>query len=216
VARGTGSASVDGSRRQPSHRCAGRRHGHVPNRASAWSDQIGIHIARNVALLHGGAWSARVATIGHTSACRAIHASAPSCVRPVVAHRPAGLVSHGVPDVVSIRSGGRSRRCRAAWRVHRIVVVLRTSSSGEGSCRLRVSVGRFAANGGVSHVPSCRASATGHGDAPLGGLFESPGFCRAFSQTIAHSSDRPTRKWSRRARPTCAILSPRRAAHLHR
>jgi hypothetical protein len=30
----------------------------------------------------------------------------------------------------------------------------------------------------------------------------------------AHLTDRPTRKWSRRTRRSCAILSPRRAAHL--
>jgi len=39
---------------------------------------------------------------------------------------------------------------------------------------------------------------------------------RVVPPAIAHSTGRPTRKWSRRARPSCAILSPRRAAHLQR
>ena len=48
-----------------------------------------------VALAHGGASSAQVATIGRTPTCRARHAPVPSFVRPVWAHRPAGLVSGG-------------------------------------------------------------------------------------------------------------------------
>ena len=53
--------------------------------------------------------------------------------------------------------------------------------------------------------------------APLHGSFGRSGSrVRAFRQERAPSRGRPTRKWSRRARPTCAILSPRRAAHLHR
>ena len=39
---------------------------------------------------------------------------------------------------------------------------------------------------------------------------------RACRRAVAHSTGRPTRKWSRRARRSCAILSPRRAAHLQR
>lgn len=124
AARGNASTSADCSRRQPSDRWACRRQGHVGNRASGSSDHVGIPVETDMGLSDGGASSARVATIGRTSTCRAIHAPAPSFVRPMVAHRPAGLVSRGVPGVVGIRSGSRSRRYRAAWRVHRVVVVL--------------------------------------------------------------------------------------------
>ena len=175
AARGNASASADCSRRQPSNPCACRRRGHVRNRASRWFDHVGIPIETKVALSPGGASSARVATIGRTSTYRAIHAPAPSFVRPVLAHRPAGLVSRAVLGVVGIRSGSRSCRYRAAWRVHRVVVVLSDVAVCEGSCRLRVSFGRFAENGGMSHVSPFRASATGHGNAPLGGSFERHG-----------------------------------------
>ena len=56
----------------------------------------------------------------------------------------------------------------------------RPSRSGEGSFRLRVSFGRVAANGRMSHVSPFRASATGHGNAPLGGWLESPGSLERF------------------------------------
>lgn len=97
AARGNASASADCSRRQCSNCCACRRQGHGRNLALGWSDHVSIPIETNVAFLHGGASSATVVTIGRTSTCRAIHASAPSFVRPVLAHRPAGLVSRGVP-----------------------------------------------------------------------------------------------------------------------
>ena len=48
------------------------------------------------------------------------------------------------------------------------------------------------------------------------GSFDTSWRFRASCLKRAHPKGRPTRKWSRRARRFCAILSPRRAAHLQR
>jgi len=71
--------------------------------------------------------------------------------------------------------GGRSRHDRAAWRVHRVVAICPSVPVWRGLIRHWAWLGVFPENGVVSHVPPFQVWATGHGDAPFGGSFESPG-----------------------------------------
>ena len=109
------------------------------------------------------------------------------------------------------------RRHRAAWRVIRNAVASSHSRVGAWLIRTFGSPGRFAENG--RSIFTCCGSGFGNGCVTprrLAGGSRVLALSRTWSPVIAHSSDRPTGKWSRRARRSGAILSPRRAAHLQR
>ena len=90
--------------RQPSNSCAAPSSPGTSFIGPRGSSIMRVRCSMAVPLSHGGASSARAATIGRTSTARARHAPVPSFVRPVRAHPPAGLVSRSKLNVGNSRS----------------------------------------------------------------------------------------------------------------
>ena len=113
---------------------------------------------------------------------------------------------------------GSQRRWRSPLAATRLVRYAGTPSRGcsEGSCRDTGQAIRSPRRAGEFHMPWVGLGHRWRHRAPLGGSTEGRGSPERFVDEFPHSTGRPTRKWSRRARPSCAILSPRRAAHLQR
>ena len=92
---------------------------------------------------------------------------------------------------------------------------LRSCRVGPGLIRACGLPGRSRGTAGAVHVSRFGFRHRGRHHAPLR-VVRPSSLSRALREKRAHSKGRPTRKWSRRARRSCAILSPRRAAHLQR
>jgi hypothetical protein len=126
-----------------------------------------------MALWHGGASPAQIATVGHPSTCRAMHGPAPSFVRAVLAHGPAGLVSRGCAERHRCRSR-RSHHHRAAWRVHRVAVVLADiafwrgliSAPGHSVGSRRTASGLACHRFGLPQRDTARRRLAGHSNVP--------------------------------------------------
>ncbi len=130
--------------------------------------------------------------------------------------RVAGLVSKRRAEVTSRDRGRRWWRHRAAWRLIRNVVASSPNRVGSGLMPTFGSPGGFAENGRrVSRITVWRSPPLASPRAAWR-VVRTSEISRVVPRALAHSTGRPTRKWSRRARPSCAILSPRRAAHLQR
>jgi len=170
---------------------------------------------RVVALPHGGASAAGVATVGHGRRGGVVQRRR---------HHSFELVGHSGrwprlerrAGVTRMDRGNRWCRHRAAWRLIRKAVASSHQSRRvmtHSDIRVTRSVRgerpeRFTCHGsGLLTVGVTTRRSAGHsGVVALSDVLVSR----------AHSNDRPTGKWSRRARRSCAILSPRRAAHLQR
>ncbi len=98
---------------------------------------------------------------GRTSTGRALHAPAPSLVRPVwlIGRAGARLARRGQRHRHEFGALGRSPSRR--WGVIESSWSFRMSRSGEGSFGTGGCLGPFAANGGKAHVPSSPVWATG-------------------------------------------------------
>ena len=120
-------------------------------------------------------------------------------------------------EVTGIGRGSRWRRHRAAWRLIRYVTASSHQPCGAGThsdIRVVRSVhGKRLELLGVLRF-GCR-----HRFASARAAFRvarTSGRSRRWSSQIVHSKGRPTTVWSRRARRSCAIMSPRRAAQTER
>ena len=113
--------------------------------------------------------------------------------------------------------GSRRRRHRAAWRLIRNAV-----ASSHQSCRAGLVRTYGAPRVGSRRTAGACSRATVRVSPPLASpraawrVARKAGLSRPRSSAIAHSSGRPTSKWSRRARRSGAMVSPQRAAHLQR
>ena len=116
---------------------------------------------------------------------------------------------------ISLGRGTRWRRHRAAFRLTRNAGPLRTVVSGEASFEHSGRPIGSWRTAGVFHVPRFGFRHRWRRPAPLAGNSNVVSLAGG-RRSRAPSKGRPTRKWSRRARRSCAILSPRRAAHLQR
>jgi hypothetical protein len=172
----------------------------------------GSHV---LALPHGGASAAGAVSVGHGRHRGVVQRMSPHSFERVGASGRWTRLERRA-EVTGIDRGSRCRRHRAAWRLTRNVVALRPNRVGPdsfGHSGHQVGVRRTA---GAFHVSRFGIRHRRRDHAPLGGSFERLRSLARFRRAIAHSTGRPTHKWSRRARRSGAILSPRRAAHLQR
>jgi hypothetical protein len=174
-----------------------------------------VSASKVLALSHGGA-SAPWATKGRArSTPRVLRTLAPIIRSGVWVTWAGRLVSNGVvrsPASVGTVVALPSRRLTAGSKRRGLFdpVVSGAGSFGHaghhvgrGERPKRFHVSRFVVR---DHPVDTRRS----------GAVRTPWLSRTFCPQWAPSTDRPTRKWSRRAQRTCAILAPRRAAHLQR
>ena len=212
AARGTCSAAADWARRQPSNRCAGRRQGPVPNLASGWFDPVGIQLETNVALWHGGAWSARESRPSGTRRRTGLFTR-----RRHHSFAPCRLIARPGSSRAAYRASsasGWARRSRAAWRIHCVVVVLADVSLARA--RSASGVPRWV-RGKRRRVS--RATASGVGNGARRRRLAGRAQVLALSKVVVGDRlfERPSNNGLEPSRPlSCAIMSLRRAAQTAR
>ena len=167
------------------------------HRASGLSDHVGVRLARR-----GTPARRRVSGMGGNRRARSMPRGysplAPAFVRVCRSLGRRARLERRV-GVTSIDRGNRWCRHRAAWRLIRNVMASSPDRVGPGLMRTFGSPGRFAANGGsVSRITAGVSPPLVSPRAAWGVARTSP-ISRAVPQAIAHSTGRPTRKWSRRA-----------------
>jgi hypothetical protein len=199
----------------PSTRGTSRRWGPLPNRAPGWSDHGGVRVARRDPLAQRRGCGATAVTVRHGRHREVVrrprhHRSSVSVTRII------GLVSKGlvrsaaegaaVVESPTRRLAGAPKRVvpsppSVGPRAHSHSPVLR-SVPGERLTHCTCP--------GSGSPPLASPRAASRGVSNVGRV------SRAFRQRRAPSTGCPTREWSRRARPSCANMSPKRAAHSQR